>query len=228
MTEVGPVIASGRSADIHDFGPTRVLRRLRSGTISPAEPLVMRAVRSEGFPAPEIYSVDGGDMVMDRVDGIDLLAHLKSRPWQARRVGSMLADLHRQLAEISTADVDLAPSFGPPDAFVHGDLHPGNVLLTVHGPVVIDWEGAGIGPSDADTATTWLLLVTAEADDVPWTIRPLVGLIRRTVLRAFLRGVSPPSATTISAVCAERLDDPNMRPVEISRIRAFAARHGTQ
>ncbi len=185
----------------------------------------MRAVYSGGYPAPQVHSVDGAEMVMDRVDGTDLLTLLSRRPWQARKVGVILADLHRQLAAIPIDDVDLPPKIGAAESLVHGDLHPGNVLLTSRGPVVIDWEGAGVGAVDADTATTWLLLETAEADDVPFALRPLVGLIRRTVLRAFLRGVERPRAATIAAVCEVRLADKNMRPVELERIRAFASRH---
>jgi aminoglycoside phosphotransferase (APT) family kinase protein len=225
MTVIGRLVGSGRSADIYEYGDDRVLRRGRSGPISQAEPAVMRAVRAAGYPVPQVYAVDGSDMVMDRIDGVDLLTHLTKRPWQARRVGAMLADLHRQLAAVPIGDIELTAVFGHPESFIHGDLHPGNVLLAASGPVVIDWEGAGIGLCDADTAGTWLLLETAEVDDVPRVVRPLVGLIRRTLLRAFLRGVDPPRAETVAAVCEARLRDTNMRPRELDRIREFASRH---
>ena len=41
---------------------------------------------------------------------------------------------------------------------LHGDLHPGNVLLGPSGPVLIDWTDAGSGPPAHDTATSWLVL----------------------------------------------------------------------
>ena len=223
----GPLIGSGRSANIYAAGPGRVVRRHRSGSIPDAEPLVMREVGSHGFPVPAVYSVEGGDMTMDRVDGVDLLTLLSKRPWEARAVGRMLAELHRQLASIPIGSIDVPTKVGEREAFVHGDLHPGNVLLTDNGPVVIDWEGAGVGSADADSATTWLLMATADADDVPRMIRPLVGLIRKTVLRAFLKGVSQPRSETIAAVCDARLRDKNMRPRELDRIRAFKSDHTT-
>ena len=166
-------------------------------------------------------------MTMDRVDGVDLLTLLSKRPWKARAVGRMLADLHRQLAAIPIGNIDVPTKVGEREAFVHGDLHPGNVLLTDSGPVVIDWEGAGVGAADADSANTWLTVSTADADDVPRLIRPLVGLIRKTVLRAFLNGVPQPRPETIAAVCEARLLDKNMRPRELDRIRAFKGEHTT-
>ena len=43
----------------------------------------------------------------------------------------------------------------------HGDLHPGNVILGRHGPVVIDWFDAARGVPAADVARSVTLLSTA-------------------------------------------------------------------
>ena len=50
-------------------------------------------------------------------------------------------------------------------ALLHGDLHPGNVLLGEDGPVVIDWFDATVGHPAADIARTTLLL-SSEATDL--------------------------------------------------------------
>jgi aminoglycoside phosphotransferase (APT) family kinase protein len=226
----GALIARGRSADIFEYGDGKVLRRLRDGrTIADAEPTVMRAVRAAGFPVPEVFDVDGGDMVIERVAGIDMVNGIQRRPWRVRRYGRILADLHRRLSDIPCGSEDVPQGYGVREVYVHGDLHPMNVILTDHGPVVIDWEGARVGPRDADVAITWMLMEIAEVDDVPWHLRPIVRLVRAQLLGAFLQGVAKPSKQTISAVCDFRLDrDRNMRPAEQARIREFKRRHGIQ
>ena len=229
----GSLIAKGRSAEIFEYGEGKVLRRLRDGRTVPAhEPIVMRAVRAAGYPVPEVFDVDGGDMVMERVAGVDMVKDIERRPWRARRYGALLADLHTRLAAIPVDPAvlsgdDVTVAYGAPEIYVHGDLHPMNVILTDRGPVVIDWEGARIGPRDADAAITWMLLAIGELDDVPWFLRPIVGLVRAQLLRTFLAGVPKPSAVTIRAACEFRLTrDRNMRPVEQERIKHFMAEHG--
>jgi aminoglycoside phosphotransferase (APT) family kinase protein len=229
----GSLIAKGRSAEIFEYGEGKVLRRLRDGRTVPAhEPVVMRAVRAAGYPVPEVFDVDGGDMVMERVAGVDMVKDIERRPWRARRYGALLADLHTRLATIPVDPAmlsgdEVTVAYGAPEVYVHGDLHPMNVILTDRGPVVIDWEGARIGPRDADAAITWMLLAIGELDDVPWFLRPIVGLVRAQLVSSFLAGVPKPSAATIRAACEFRLTrDRNMRPVEQERIKQFMAEHG--
>jgi aminoglycoside phosphotransferase (APT) family kinase protein len=79
----------------------------------------------------------------------------------------------------------------------HGDLHPGNVLLTEDRIAVIDWPGATRGVPEADHARTRLLL--RWADPVPGTSLLFRGLMTagRSVFagsyeRAYRRGASLP------------------------------------
>ncbi|MFI1467891.1 phosphotransferase family protein [Streptomyces wuyuanensis] len=62
---------------------------------------------------------------------------------------------------------------------LHLDLHPGNVILTQRGPVVIDWCNAGAGDPAADVAMT---MVTVGSADVP-------GLAARLGRGLLLRGM---------------------------------------
>lgn len=185
----------------------------------------MRTAHRHGYPVPEVFRVDGSDMEMERVDGADLLSELARTPWRYRRVARLLADLHLRLRSVPIAGLDLRPLGEPVEALVHADLHPGNVMISPSGPVVIDWEGAGLGPADTDAAVVWLLLTIADADDVPRLVRPLVPVVRRLLLRSFLARVGRPRPATVALVCDGRLADPNMRPHELDRIRRFRTRH---
>jgi aminoglycoside phosphotransferase (APT) family kinase protein len=225
LGDLGEPIARGRSADIFDLGDGRVLRRRRTGPIPDAEVAAMRWAMSGGYPVPTVHAVAGSDMVLDRIEGDDMLARLASRPWQAAKLGRLLAGLHLRLRDVPIADG--LPSIEPVEVLVHNDLHPGNVLMTAEGPVVIDWEGAMLGPADFDVATAWMLMVVAVPDDLQWYLRPIVGLVRRSLARSFLRRAGRPSSATVQLVCERRLADPNMRPSERENIAAFARRHGS-
>jgi aminoglycoside phosphotransferase (APT) family kinase protein len=219
------LVASGRSADVYDIGDGRVVRRLRKGVVPEHEVIAMRAARSHGVPVPEVFEVDGPDMVLERIEGRSMLDELRARPWRVRRIGRQLAELHLQLRAVPPPD-ELAGT-EPRESLVHDDLHPDNVILGPGGPVAIDWEGAEAGPFDRDAATFWLLAVVAEPDDVDWYLRPLLGLVRRQLVAAFLGVAGTPRSETVDAVCADRLDDANLRDTEKARIGEFRLRHGT-
>jgi Ser/Thr protein kinase RdoA (MazF antagonist) len=46
----------------------------------------------------------------------------------------------------------------PGDALCHGDLHPGNVIMTAEGPRLVDWSGSVRAPAAYDLAISHILL----------------------------------------------------------------------
>jgi aminoglycoside phosphotransferase (APT) family kinase protein len=160
----GPLLGTGRDADVFDVGGGRVLRRARSGRSLAGEAAVMAHVHAAGYPVPRVDEVlADGSLVMERVDGPSMLDDLAGRPWRARRHAATLASLLSRLHEVA-APPTLRPAAlaVPGDAVVHVDLHPANVLLSPHGPVVIDWANAGRGDPASDVAVTWLLCSAAK------------------------------------------------------------------
>ena len=109
------------------------------------EARVMAYVRSQGFPVPAVreLSEDGLSMVLERIDGADMVAVLGKRPWEIRRQGRTLADLHRRLHELTGPDWLPDAPIGRGDRLLHLDLHPLDVMMSPTGPVVIDWPNAG-------------------------------------------------------------------------------------
>ncbi|MEL7209341.1 MAG: phosphotransferase, partial [Actinomycetota bacterium] len=126
----GPLIGSGRAADVYDLGDGRVLRRNRSGGSTAREAAVMGHVRAHGYPVPRVHDADGPDLVMDRVEGPTMLEAFGRKPWRLWGWADLLADLHRQLGAVPVPDLDLPRREGPAEVLVPVDQHPDNVLLT--------------------------------------------------------------------------------------------------
>ena len=247
----GPKLASGRDADVFDLGNGRVLRRNRDRTkTSEFEAEIMRFVRAWGYPVPAVYDVSGPDMVMDRVDGPTMLRDLGTRPWMVWQHARTLAKLHRQLHGIpapdwvptyashpafADADADAEspprpPSGGAtpaiPDAILHLDLHPDNVILSPSGPVVIDWRNTRRGDEAIDVATTWLIMATSEVPDTSLKWR-VIDQVRRLFVAALLRHVDRRAAERQLPLAARyRLADRNVLDGERAAIRAMLRRAG--
>jgi Ser/Thr protein kinase RdoA (MazF antagonist) len=217
----GVLIGQGRAADIYALDTRRVLRRYRTPHSSTAEAGLMRYLRQADYPVPEVFDADGADLVMERLDGRDMLADLASRPWRAAGHARTLARLHDQLHQIA-APADLRRPLGPGGQILHMDLHPANVMLTADGPVVIDWTSAAAGPAGADVAMAWLIMASSEVDDVPPWIRLAVGTVRRVLIRRFRAAVRDDPAPYLAQVARFRMTDPNVRPAEAARLRRLA------
>lgn len=71
---------------------------------------------------------------------------------------------------------------GAGERIVHLDLHPGNVMPTPDGPVVIDWTNGWAGPASADVAMAYLIMASSDIEVVPsW-----LGPVARGLLWVFL------------------------------------------
>jgi len=183
----------------------------------------MEHVRCHGYPAPEVFSVDGPSMELERIEGpglLDLAAH------QPHRIGSfarLLAELHHRLHRIPAPN-GLTSPFGRGGCVLHLDLQPGNVVMTRRGPVVLDWGWAAAGPPEADNAHTWLQLETSEVPgSVP--VRLVATLGRGMFVREFLRHFDLATLTgELSEVAAYRLGVRELTERERQTIPRFVSR----
>lgn len=225
MEPIGPKLAEGRDSEIFEHGSGRVLRLARDGRSLVAEAEIMEHVRSHGYPCPAVHDAGEGYLVMDRLDGPTMIAAAGSPPFPLRRLGRMLADLHRRLHEIP-APPGLRAAPVPGDRVVHGDLHPLNVLLTSAGPMVIDWANAAAGDPAFDVADAWLLFACA-TPPARGVDRLVVPIGRRVMLRAFLQGVDVAAARrAIPEAVQHRLADANTSPEERAAMQRFVATSG--
>ena len=214
-------VGEGREAEIFAWDEGTVLRLLRqSGDSTRVEraAAAMRAAADAGVDVPKVYgttTVQGrAGLIMDRVDGPDLLALMGRRPWAVPRVARIVgraqarmhdavapadlpslrelvrkkieaAELPAELADFALRKLDALPDG---DRLCHGDFHPGNILLGRDGPAVIDWTDATRGDPAADLARTRVLLRHAAVPEhMPALIRGMQAFGRGTFFRLYLR-----------------------------------------
>ncbi len=226
--KAGPLLASGRDADIFEYGPALVLRRSRHGRSMVREARTMTHVRDHGYPVPRVDALneDGTDLVMERIEGPSMVELLSRRPWSGARMGRTLADLHQRLHALPAPDWLGPAPVGGGDRIVHLDLHPLNVLVSPGGPVVIDWANAARGDPAVDVAITWALMAAGEVD-AGVVIALAAATVRRRLVASFLAGVDRPAAAAVLAeTVAWKCADPNMSASEQAGMRRLAAQAG--
>lgn len=163
MTEPGPLLASGRAADVFDLGDGTVLRRYRTDHPIDHELRVMRFLHESSYPVPRVHDGAGRDLVMDLIQGPTMLDDISRRPWRLDAHTKTLADLQIRLAGLE-APPWVPGASGIPDgsAILHMDLHPMNVIISPTGPVVIDWTNTRRGHGDFDAGMTYILAAAFE------------------------------------------------------------------
>jgi aminoglycoside phosphotransferase (APT) family kinase protein len=215
-------IAEGREAEMFAWEEGTILRLLRdpeAGQLNEWQAVAIESARSLGVRVPAVHSLTtvGGrpGMVMERIDGPDLLALIARRPWKmfwgARILGEVQAQLHaasassglpglnatlkhriesydrlpEHLRRFALRALDELPDG---DSLCHGDFHPGNILMAGETPVVIDWTNATQGDPDADVARTLLMFRIGELPPgSPMPLRVLAMFVRRVMASAYLR-----------------------------------------
>ncbi|MEU0147548.1 phosphotransferase [Streptomyces sp. NPDC006288] len=154
---IGPLLGSGRTADMYELDGPWVLRRYRDGTDATGELAVMSYLSASGYPVPRIGPpADGAlptDLVLQRLTGPTLAEALLAGSLTAAEGAGVLAGLLRELHSIPSR-----LSQDPEHRILHLDLHPENVVLSPEGPRVTDWLTAAEGPPALDRAMSALIL----------------------------------------------------------------------
>jgi aminoglycoside phosphotransferase (APT) family kinase protein len=191
-------LAAGRASSVFDLGDGRVLRR---GGAPAREAALMELARRHGYAVPAVHEVRRDALVLELVPGPTMLEALRDDPRSHEEHATTLAELHHSLHRIR------APSGG---MLLHLDLHPQNVILSPHGPVVVDWTNARGGEPALDPALTWVILATSG------------GERGRTFGERFLRRFDGGEiARVLPDAVAYRLADENVGAEERELVRAL-------
>lgn len=220
------MLAEGRDTEIVDLGGGRVLRRPKVARDLSGELIAMEAAAAAGFPVVRAHGMSDGGLVLDRLDGVDMLADMGRHPFRLRRHARTLAELHHRLAAVA-APPGLSSVADAGTSLLHLDLHPGNVLLTVNGPVVIDWANAGRGAGAVDVANTWLLLAAAQPDTARRLDRAMVAGGRRLFVAAFLAAAGRRAAVAhlAAALASQHERNHNLSADEVATMEEVARQH---
>jgi Ser/Thr protein kinase RdoA (MazF antagonist) len=205
------------------------------------EARIARTLQASGLPIPavgELVHVNGRHgLIYQRIEGDPMRQHLSRQPWRllayARRAAALHIQMHthpapadlpgqrrRLVSKIRQASLPatlrakaLAAIERLPenDRLCHGDFHPGNILMTAQGEIIIDWIDATRGNALADLARTSILLLGAMACQIRSAReRMLVRLFHAAYRRYYFR--SNPDGETeyrrwLPIVAAARLSE---------------------
>jgi aminoglycoside phosphotransferase (APT) family kinase protein len=216
-------IAEGREAEIFEWEDGTVLRLMREGYGRESVDLqasALRAANDAGVNVPipgETTILEGRHgLVMERIDGPDLLTLIGTKPWNiwsaGKTTGRLQASLHevvapeglpnlkagvqqsietsdRVPAETATFALEVLADLPDDNRLCHGDFHPGNIIQAKDRDVVIDWSNVVVGDPAADLARSRLLIRLGEPPPgAPFLIRTLANLGRGALALAIRRG----------------------------------------
>lgn len=152
-------------------------------------------------------------IVYEKIKGPALLNELATKPWNVVKYSRLLAKLHVKIHEVQAPEnletqrewatggipttdklsnnlkeniLRLLDKLPDGNKLCHGDFHPGNIILTKSGPVIIDWMTVSKGVPSGDVARTLTILEAAKAPEGT-PLRWLLEWIRKKFLASYLK-----------------------------------------
>lgn len=192
VTQLGRMVAEGRTSDVYEFGRGSVVKVPRPGVPhhwAAVEAEITAAVHSRGLPTPAVRGLElvagRESVVFEHIDGPSMWQQIRDGCGDVSTMAHQLAEIHSSVhkekappalpgvedrtrekldavGSLSRDERDEAKrivgSLPRGSALCHGDLHPGNILMSGRGPIVIDWFDAAAGCPIADVVRTSLLI----------------------------------------------------------------------
>ncbi|ASS66573.1 MULTISPECIES: aminoglycoside phosphotransferase family protein [unclassified Paenibacillus] len=182
-------------------------QREHSGHEAEKEARNAEAVQALGLKTPAfggLVEIEGKTcLIYERIDGPTMLNRIEMTDSSVIRYARLMAQLQFEIhqAEVPfdpnlkrelSHQIQTAPLLNEAEKqavlsrvknlpegnkLCHYDFHPGNIILSANGPVIIDWINALVGNEEADIARTSMMLLShAVPPDAPgW----LLGVLRK-------------------------------------------------
>jgi uncharacterized protein (TIGR02172 family) len=137
----------------------------------------------------EIIKVNNRNgLTYQRVEGIPMLEVMSHKPWNAFHYARRMAELHAEMhastiqaniptlhqklinkinhaktlpAALRSKTLALLETMPEGNRLCHGDFHPGNIMVTGQGEIIIDWMDSSLGNPLADLARTTIISLGA-------------------------------------------------------------------
>jgi uncharacterized protein (TIGR02172 family) len=150
-------------------------------------------------------------IIMERIRGLDMQQCMMRKMWKMDYHARILAELqtkinatkapeeaqpiHQRLEYSISTEKSIPPAMKESvrrvlkelpygDTICHYDLHPGNIMMSPRGPVIIDWSAMAKGDPMADAARTWCLCTYSSGRTL---LRTIVFILLKSFNKAYLR-----------------------------------------
>jgi uncharacterized protein (TIGR02172 family) len=168
-----------------------------------------------GLPTPKVYELTELEgrlgIVYERIEGPVMLELMFAQPDRVEDLATAFAEMHVQIhrapvtgfppvREALANVTKMSPWLNAPqrkqilsiletlptgDGLIHGDFHPGNVLMSAKGPMVMDWLTAKQEHPLADVANTVVILRWASIPSDDDDMRARIDVVRSDFLQVY-------------------------------------------
>ena len=175
-----------------------------------------RVIASRAIPIPKLIDsveIEGRrGIIYERVDGPTMLEVSSVKPWLLFHLARLMAELHTKIhqqdavglpslceslkstiekvdilpSDLKSRSLNLLEKLPDGNTLCHFDFHPGQVILTAKGPVIIDWMTAHQGHPLADVARTSIILKIGQVPGASRTMRVITSLWRGLFFRTYI------------------------------------------
>jgi aminoglycoside phosphotransferase (APT) family kinase protein len=221
------------------------------------------ASQKTGYNVPKVYEIldyEGSPAIIyQKVNGIEMTVEFQQNPWSIFKLSRTCARLHLEMHQRTTDEMpsqreliiwkikhahhlndenkaivlkyfDTLPE---DNKLTHNDFHPGNIMLTKEGPIIIDWIDGHSGHPLADVARSFVINTASEIpEDTPQRNLMKIGrwLYTNLYIYHYFKG-SPYSRKDLDAwilpVAAARLseDIPEEREYLVGLVQELILKH---